>query len=61
MYNYSLNYTEVAIEFDRFSYSASEMDDSVEVCVIVSRGSLQRTVQVTVNTEDGTATGGFIM
>ena len=50
-------YVEVQIGFDRTSYTANEGDDSVEVCVAVTRGSLQRSIQATVNTEDGTATG----
>ena len=53
------SFIEVEVAFDRSSYSANEGDDSVEVCIRVSRGSIQRTIQVTVNTEDGTATGSF--
>ena len=50
-------YVAVEIGFDRTSYSANEGDDSVEVCVVITRGSLQRPVQVTVKTEDDIATG----
>lgn len=50
---------EVGIGFDQSSYLASESDGVVVVCIRVSQGGLQRTVQVTVNTEDGTATGLF--
>lgn len=49
----------MGIGFDQSSYLASESDGVVVVCIRVSQGGLQRTVQVTVNTEDGTATGLF--
>ena len=47
------------IGFEKSSYTANEGDDSVRVCAIIMRGSLQRpeSVQVNVSTEDGTATG----
>ena len=48
------------IGFNRSSYTVSEGDDSVSVCVsMVLSGSLLRPVKVTVNTEDGTATGQY--
>lgn len=45
------------IGFQQNIYTANEGDDFVEVCVSVYRGFLQRSVEVTMNTEDGTATG----
>ena len=52
------------IAFEQSSYTANEGDRSVQVCVVLAlRGSLQGSgsVQVTVNTEDGTATGKYSM
>ena len=50
------------IGFSQRSYTANEEDDFVEVCAIITRGTLQtsRFIQVTVNTQDGTATGWFL-
>ena len=48
----------MVIDFLEVIYTANEGDDFVEVCVgVAPRGSLQRPVQLTVSTEDGTATG----
>ena len=53
-----LMYIEVEIGFARYSYTANEGDDSVEVCVnVYVRGTLQRSVKATLSTEDDTATG----
>ena len=46
----------VVVGFERESYSISEGNGSVEVCVQVS-GILQSSLSVSLTTVDGTATG----
>ena len=60
---FSLSHYEVVqFGFERSSYTASEGDNDVEVCVVMTGGVLERfTVQVTVTTEDDTATGSDIL
>lgn len=47
--------------FQQSSYTANEGDSDVQVCIVMTRGNLERfTVQVTAKTEDDTATGSDI-
>ena len=43
--------------FERESYSISEGNGSVEVCIQVKTGVLQSSLSVSLTTVDGTATG----
>ena len=51
----------VTIGFDVASYTITESANSVSVSVSVQSGSLARDVVVTVQTVDGTATGGALI
>ena len=50
----------IIIGFDTTSYTITESANSVSVSVSVQGGSLARDVVVTVETMDGTATGGAL-
>ena len=50
----------VTVGFDATSYTITESATSVSVSVSVQGGSLERDVIVTVETMDGTATGGAL-
>ena len=50
----------VTIGFDATSYTITESANSVSVSVSMQSGSLARDVIVTVQTVDGTATGGAL-
>ena len=45
----------VAIALDQLSYSVSESEGSVEVCVVLSTGQLARDLEVTLSTQPGSA------
>ena len=49
--------TAVTIGFTQPTYSVSETDVYVEVCVSANGADFARTVMVTLSTEDGTAIG----
>ena len=48
---------EITIGFEQTSYPAMEDQGSVEVCTVVTSGSLQGDVIVTFSTQDGSAEG----
>ena len=49
--------TGVTIGFENETYSSDEGQSSVEVCTTVINGGLQRNVEVTLVTQDGSAVG----
>ena len=51
--------TGVTIGFENETYSSDEGQGSVEVCVRVIDGGLQRDVEVSLVTQDGSAVGKF--
>ena len=50
----------VTIGFEEEEYSANEGDADVEVCAVVQSGILERTVEVSLVTEDDTALGELL-
>lgn len=57
MYNFFLCSTGITIGFENETYQSDEGQGSVEVCVRVLDGGLQRDVEVTLVTQDGSAVG----
>ncbi len=47
----------VTIGLQRIIYSVSEDDDVIEVCAVLVSGTLERSVNVTVSSVDGSALG----
>ena len=53
----TLSHTEVIIDLEDPSYSVNEENGTIEVCAVITSGSLERSVVVTLATAEGTATG----
>ena len=51
--------TVITVELENRTYTVPENEGHVEVCAVIVRGSLERTVTVTLSTEHGSATGGL--
>ena len=49
--------TVITIELENRTYTVPENERHVEVCAVIVRGSLERTVTVTLSTKDGSAIG----
>ena len=49
--------TGVTIDLEDPSYSVNEENGTIEVCAVITSGSLERSVVVTIETAEGTATG----
>ena len=49
--------TVITIELENRTYTVPENEGHVEVCAVIVRGSLERTVTVSLSTKDGSATG----
>ena len=49
--------TVVTVELENRTYTVPENEGHVEVCAVIVRGSLERTVTVTLSTKDGSAIG----
>jgi len=54
---YSLDRAGITIEFENRTYTIPENEGPVEVCAVIVRGSLERTVTVSLTTVDDSATG----
>ena len=49
--------TVVTVELENRTYTVPENEGHVEVCAVIVRGSLERTVIITLSTKDGSAIG----
>ena len=49
--------TVITVELENRTYTVPENVGHVQVCAVIVRGSLERTVTVSLSTEDGSATG----
>ena len=49
--------TGVTIDLEDPSYSVNEENGTIEVCAVITSGSLEKSVVVTLATAEGTATG----
>lgn len=49
--------TVITVELENRTYTVPENEGPVEVCAVIVRGSLERTVTVSLSTEDGSAKG----
>ena len=49
--------TGVTIGLEEPTYTVNEGDGTIEVCAVLTSGTLDRTVTVTLSTSDGSATG----
>ena len=47
----------MTIDLEDPSYSVNEENGTIEVCAVITSGSLERSVVVTIATAEGTATG----
>ena len=47
----------IIVDFERSSYSVEEDDVSVEVCVIIVNGTLERSITLSLSANNGTALG----
>ena len=54
---YTLDRAGITIEFENRTYTIPENEGPVEVCAVIVRGSLERTVTVSLSTVDDSATG----
>ena len=49
--------TVITVELENMTYTVPENEGHVEVCAVIVRGSLERTVTVTLYTKDDSAIG----
>ena len=47
----------ITIEFENMTYTIPENEGPVEVCAVIVRGSLERTITISLSTQDDSATG----